>query len=53
MINRERLEERREELKAQHEQLRLNLAAVAGAIQDLNFLLSEKDEAEPSAKEKE
>lgn len=50
-INQERLEKRREELKIQQEQLRLNLVAVSGAIQDLDYLLSEKDDAEESEAE--
>ena len=45
-INRERLERRLEELKAQRDQLQANFQALAGAIADLEFLLSEEDKEE-------
>ena len=43
-INRERLIKRRDELKNQMEVTRQNFIALQGAIADLDFLLSEKDE---------
>ena len=49
-INRERLQARRDELKVQLEQARINLFALQGAIADLDYLLAEKDE-EPATKE--
>ena len=51
MINRERLEKRRDELKLQLEQCRQQFIALNGAIQDLDYLLSEKDEVEDPPKE--
>ena len=49
-INRERLETRREELRAQLEKARANVFALQGAIADLEYLLSEENE-EPAPKE--
>ena len=50
-INRDRLEKRREELKLELERCRQQFIALNGAIQDLEFLLSEKDEELTETKE--
>ena len=50
-INRERLEARREELRTQLEKARATTFALQGAIADLDYLLSEKDEDNPVSKE--
>ena len=43
-INRERLMARRDELKLQIEQCKQQFIALNGAIQDLDFLLSEPED---------
>ena len=47
-ITRERLIIRRDELKAQLEQIRLNFVAIQGAIADLDFLIKEDEESSES-----
>lgn len=43
-MNKDQIEKRLEELKTNHEQLKNNLIATAGAIQDCEYWLSQLEE---------
>lgn len=51
-MNKDQVEKRLEELKTNHEQLKNNLIATAGAIQDCEYWLSEFEKDNKPSKEK-